>query len=191
MTTIGINDGNRHERFRSLYQKYYLRMVRFYMRAFHVPQEDAEELTQEAFVRFYRSMDEYRGDAEWAFLETIARNLGYNQVRSQRAAKRNGGQKVEMDDPEFANEREPAAPEEPDYAERQEQAMRSRQLHVAIALLPVGQRQCLQLWLDDFTYDEIAASLRISADAVKSRVRDAKRLLRARLGDHVLPEEKE
>lgn len=190
MTTAGTNDGSRHERFRSLYQKYYLRMVRFYMRAFHVPQEDAEELTQEAFVRFYRSMDEYRGDAEWAFLETIARNLGYNQVRSQRAAKRSG-QKVEIDDPEFANEREPVAPEGPDYAEQQEQAMRSRQLHVAIALLPVGQRQCLLLWLDDFSYDDIAATLHISPDAVKSRVRDAKRLLRTRLGDHVLPEDKE
>jgi DNA-directed RNA polymerase specialized sigma24 family protein len=41
----------------------------------------------------------------------------------------------------------------------------------------------VHLQLQDYTYDEIAAALRVTVDAVKSRLRDAKKSLRARLGD--------
>jgi len=183
------NGGNdREDRFRLLYQKYYWRVVRFYMRAFRFSEEDAEELTQEAFLRFYEAMDEYRGDAEWAFFETIARNLAYNKIRWGKTQKRNA-KTVDLDDPELVR-REPQAPEPPDYAERQQAADQQRRLRDAVAELPPGQRECVLLWLDDFQYDEIARALRISLDAVKSRLRDAKRLLRARLGDEgKLPED--
>jgi RNA polymerase sigma-70 factor (ECF subfamily) len=178
---------HRDERFKSLYQKYYRRVVRFYVQAFRLAENDAEELAQEAFLRFYEALDEYRGDAEWAFFETIARNVAYNKIRSQKTAKR-GAKTVDIDDPNF--NQEPAAPEGPDYADRQEDARRKQRLHDAIAQLPAGQRQCLQLWLDELKYDEIAKVLRISVDAVKSRLRDARRLLRERLGEgEALPEE--
>jgi RNA polymerase sigma-70 factor, ECF subfamily len=182
------NGGDRNERFRALYQKYYRRIVRFYVRAFRFAEEDGEELAQEAFLRFYEAMDEYRGDAEWAFFESIARNVAYNRIRSGKTQKRNG-RTVDIDDPELvANE--PAAPEEPDYAERQEAASRRKRLYDAISALPAGQRECVQLWLDDFKYDEIAKVLCMTMDAVKSRLRDAKRQLRARLGDEgALPED--
>ena len=50
----------------------------------------------------------------------------------------------------------------------------------------------MQLWLDEFTYDEIAKFLRITVDAVKSRLRDARKMLRAKLGDpNALPEVEE
>jgi len=177
------------DRFRTLYQKYYRRVVRFYTRSFHLTEEDAEELAQDAFLRFYQAMDEYRGDAEWAFFETIARNVAYNRIRSQKTAKRSA-KLVEIDDPEFTHE--PAAPAEPDYAQREEEARRNKRLHDAIASLPTGQRECIQLRLDDFQYDEIAKFLGLSLDAVKSRLRDAKKILRARLGDEqTLPEDEE
>jgi RNA polymerase sigma-70 factor (ECF subfamily) len=179
----------RNDRFRPLYQKYYWRVVRFYVRSFRLTQEDAEELAQDAFLRFYEAMDEYRGDAEWAFFETIARNVAYNRIRSQKTAKRNG-RTIDIDDPDFAAH-EPAAPAGPDYAEREEDALRVKQLRDAIAQLPSGGRECLQLWLDDFKYDEIAKFLGITLDAVKSRLRDAKKLLRARLGDDALPEDEQ
>lgn len=171
------------EQFEALYRKYRRRMIAFFLRAFRVTEEDAEELTQDTFARFFEALDEYRGDAEWAYLEKIARNVGYNRVRAITAVKRGSGLKVvEIDDPnQFTAE--PAAPPEPDYAERQDQALRRKRLYDAIAALPAGQRQCLQLWLDGFQYNEIAPILRISQDAVKSRIRDAKRLLRERLGE--------
>ncbi len=185
---VGDDEMRKHDRFRPLYQKYYWRVVRFYVRSFRLTEEDAEELAQDAFLRFYEAMDEYRGDAEWAFFETIARNVAYNRIRSQKTAKRSG-RMVDIDDPDFSHE--PEAPAVPDYAEREEEALRGKRLRDAIAQLPSGGRECLQLWLDDFKYDEIAKFLGITLDAVKSRLRDAKKLLRARLGDDALPEDEQ
>lgn len=174
------------ERYKALYQKYWWRIVRFLMRAFRLSEDDAEDLAQDVFLRVFRTIEDYRGDAEWAFLEVTARNLGLNRVRGLSTQKRKG-EKVEIDDPNVRFE--PAAAEGPDYADRENEALRRKRLHDAMRALPDGQRQCLQLYLDDFSYEEIARALRISTDAVKSRLRDAKKLLRARLGDLELPED--
>lgn len=179
---------NGDDRFRTLYQRYYWRVVRFYVRAFRFSEEDAEELAQDAFIRFYEAMADYRGEAEWAFFETIARNVAFNRIRAGHAQKRNA-KTVGIDDPDFARF-EPAADTGPDLADRQQEAIRRKRLYEEIARLPRGQRECLQLWLDDFKYEEIATALRITMDAVKSRIRDAKKLLRERLGDDAgLPED--
>jgi RNA polymerase sigma factor (sigma-70 family) len=178
------------DRFNALYAKYYRRIIRFYVVGFRLSEEDAEELAQDTFLRFFEAMDEYRGEAEWAFLETTARNVAFNRLRSLNTAKRSA-RTINIDDPGFSR-LEPAAPLEPDYADRQHDALRRKRVNDAIAQLPPGQRQCIQLWLEDFSYVEIGKALRISLDAVRSRLRDAKRLLRERLGDeNVLPEDDE
>ena len=174
----------RDDRFEAIYRKYFGRIYRYYRRV-GVGDDEAQDLAQDVFKRFFEAMDRYRGEAEWAFLETTALNVLRNYVRARKAAKRSA-RMVELDDPDFHDE--PAAPEAPDYAERQHEALRSQRLHAAIAELSPGQRQCLKLWLDDLQYDEIADALRITIDAVKSRLRDAKRILSARLGEK-LPEE--
>jgi len=176
----------KEERFKFLYQKYYRRVVRFYLQAFRLSEEDAEELAQEAFLRFYEAMDEYRGDAEWAFFETIARNVAFNKIRSQKTKKRSA-KLVDLDNDHFSKL---PAPGEPDLADRQHDELQRRRLRDAIAQLPQGQRETIQLWLDQFKYDEIAKVLQVSVDAVKSRLRDAKKTLRDRLGDGTaLPED--
>ncbi len=173
--------------FEALYRKYYRRIVRFYVQSFRLAEEDAEELAQDAFMRFYRSMDDYRGDAEWAFFEMIARRVAYNRIRTGRTKKRSG-LRVDIDDPEITSE--PIAPQGPDYAEREEQTERTRRLREAIRKLPSGQRQCIHLQLEGFKYQEIGKALRISGDAVKSRLRDARKSLREALGsDLALPED--
>jgi RNA polymerase sigma-70 factor (ECF subfamily) len=172
-----------------MYRKYYRRMVVFFMRAFRVSEEDAEELTQDAYVRFFRAMDEYRGEAEWAFLETIARNVGLNRVRSLNTQRR-GVTPLNIDDRDTFRDGEPAAPAEPDYADRDEEARRKKLLYDEINRLPARQRQCVLLWLDGFKYNEIARALRITLDAVRSAIRDARRTLLEKLGDGVeLPED--
>ena len=173
------------DRFKSLYQKYYIRIVKFYVRSFRLSEDDALDLAQDAFTRFYQAMDEYRGDAEWAFFETIARNVAFNRIRAQRTGKRSAVL-VDMDDPKA---QKLAAPADADFAERQEQAMRLRQLREAIAELPDGQRQCVELRLQEFKFVEIAKFLGMTVDAVKSRMRDAKKNLQAKLGAVSLPED--
>jgi RNA polymerase sigma-70 factor (ECF subfamily) len=164
-------------------------MVRYFIRAFRVSEEDAEELTQEAWIRFLDAMDEYRGDAEWGFLETIALRVGLNKLRSKNTLKRRAVT-VDLDDPGVREQ--PAAKTEPDYIERQEKAEQWRRTDQEIEKLPPGQRQCIRLQLEGYKFHEIAQALRISVDAVKSRLRDARRTLRAKLGDdNTLPEDEQ
>jgi RNA polymerase sigma factor (sigma-70 family) len=183
--TIGNGGGSRDARFDAIYRKYFGRVYRYFRRC-RVSDDEAQDLAQDTFRNFYQSMERYRGDSEWGFLETTALNVLRNWVRSRKTNKRNATV-VEIDAPDFSNE--PAAPEEPDYAQRQEESINRRRLHEAIAELSPGQRQCMKLWLDDLQYEEIAAALRISMDAVKSRLRDAKRILSARLGDKLREDE--
>jgi RNA polymerase sigma factor (sigma-70 family) len=88
---------------------------------------------------------------------------------------------VELDDPDFLYE--PAAPQQPDYADLQEEALRRKRLHDAYRELPEGQQACLRLWIQGMTYNEMTMILGVSLDAVKSRLRDAKKHLRERLGE--------
>lgn len=178
---------SRDERFESLYRRHYARVWRYY-RACRVPDDEAHDLAQDAFKRLYERMNQVRGEDEWPFLQAIARSVLLNKLRDQKTAKRHT-KIVEIDSPDFTHEL--PAPEGPDYAERQHEALRRRNLHDAVAALPDGQRQCLSLWLAGFKYDEIGRTLRITVDAVKSRLRDAKKQLRARLGADTLPEDEE
>ena len=177
------------EQFRELYGRYYVRLIRFFRRVFRVSEADASDLAQETFLRFYRSIDEYRGEAEWALLETIARNVGYNRNRSLLTVKRSvvREESLESSLEVAAIPGDPSAGDEFKSPEirivEREDELRFRK---AIASLPEGQRACLVLWLDDLSYEEIASALRISLNAVKSRIRDARKELKRRLGSDVL-----
>ncbi|HEV7768136.1 MAG TPA: RNA polymerase sigma factor [Thermoanaerobaculia bacterium] len=171
------------EGFKALYAKYYRRMVAFYIRAFRLSEEDAKDLAQDAFLRFYEALDEYRGDAEWAFLETVARRVAYNSIRSRSTAKRGGGQDMSLD--EIPPRLEPAVKPPPDYADRETARFVRKRVREAIAELSQGQQQSIHLWGEGFKYKQIASILAISVDAVKSRLRDAKKHLHERLGEDV------
>lgn len=180
--------GNGDDRFESVYRRHYARMLRYFRQVFRVSEADAKELTQDSFIRFYKRMEAYDGEAEWALLEEIARNVGLNRVRSVTTIKRGSVRPESLDDGESVKDAVDVTQKHPiDTMIETEQL---RQLREAIKDLPAGQRQCIQLWLEDFSGEEIARVLRISVVAVKSRIRDAKRALRERLGDeHTLPED--
>lgn len=178
-------DGN--ELFESLYGRYRTRMIYFFQRVFRVSEAEAQELTQDSFIRFFRAMGEYRAEAEWALLETIARNVGYNRVRSVNTIRRGRVRPESLDDGESV--KDAIDPTQVHPIDKMIEAEQLRRIQEAIDQLPNGQRRCMQLWLEDLSSDEISRALRLSITAVKSRIRDAKRALRERLGDGGLPED--
>jgi RNA polymerase sigma-70 factor (ECF subfamily) len=180
MTNGHGGGGRNHERFKSLYDRHYRRVVFYFVRVFRITEEDAKDLAQDTFFRFYDAMDEYRGEAEWALLEVIARNVGYNRVRSQNTIKRGAVKPLGLDDPETLRREQST---EPDYVTKIDTEERTKRLRAEIERLPAGQRRCLQMFLSDVKYQAIANALGISLDAVKSRLRDAKKQLRERLGE--------
>jgi RNA polymerase sigma-70 factor (ECF subfamily) len=168
------------ERFEAIYRKYYARVWR-YFRANRIADDEAHDLCQDAFKRLLERMDQIRNEDPWPFLATIAKTILLNRIRARQTQKRNA-QMLEIDDPELVFA-EPAAPAEPDYADRKTEETRRVQLRTAIEALPPGQRECLRLSIEGLQYDEIAKVLGISLDAVKSRLRDAKKTLRQQLGE--------
>lgn len=104
----------------------------------------------------------------------------FNRIRAQKSASRTA-QVVRIEDARakrHASARRPSG-----YAEEEPEAVRRKRLHDAIADLSEGQRRAIQLWLDGFSYTDIAGALGVSVDAVKSRLRDAKRHLQTNLHD--------
>jgi RNA polymerase sigma factor (sigma-70 family) len=184
---IGRGNGDRDDvRFEAMYRKFYGRTYRFFRR-YGLADDQAHDLAQMTFTRIYQNFPQYRGEAEWGFIEKVARNELLNWIRAGKTAKRNA-EVQSLDD--IAAEQQPRIEDGPDLAERQQSQMRRARLWAAIAELPEGQRQCMELWLGDTKYDGIARTLDITVDAVKSRLRDARRSLRDTLGE-ALPEDDE
>lgn len=168
------------ERFEAIYRKHYGR-VWHYFRANRIADDEAHDLSQDTFKRLYERMDTLRNENAWPFVAKIARTILLNRVRARQTQKRRGVM-IDIDDPQ-APFREPAAPPEPDCADRETEELLWTRLHAAFASLPTGQSLCLRLWMEGFQYEEIMKILGISMDAVKSRLRDAKRTLREQLGE--------
>lgn len=181
------DDGGREQRFEAAYRRHYARVFRF-LRACRVADDEAHDLAHESFRKFYEKLPTIRSDNEWPFLQSIVRSVFLNWLRARKTIKRSMTL-VEMDSPDFTQEL--AAPDEPDLGERQQAASRRKQLYDAIAELPEGQQQAIFLWLEDKPYDDIASELGVTVDAVKSRLRDAKRFLRSRLGTDAVPEDEQ
>ncbi len=167
---------------RQMYDRHHARLVRFFS-AYDLPKDEAQDLAQEVFLRVYSALNAYRGEAEWSYLQRVARNLLINFWRDRSAVKR-VAPSVEIDDssdPDANAVYDLAAPGGPDDSYARAEAR--RRLYSALAHLPDGARQVIQLQLRGLKYEEIASALRITLDAVKSRRRDALRLLKAKLGD--------
>ena len=128
--------------------------------------ESAEDLTQEVFVRVYRSLEQYdpqAGDlANW--LMRLARNLVIDDYRRRGRTPTDVGE--DLNDHEYRLESHLDSPDR--GVERQE---RSSQVHVAISKLPPDLRECVILRdIEEMAYQEIVDILRIPVGTVKSRI---------------------
>jgi RNA polymerase sigma-70 factor, ECF subfamily len=123
----------------------------------------AQDISQEVFVKAYEHFDHLRGsETAGGWLKTVATNLSLNYLSRYRKRWRFFSEEAEVPDP-------PA----PDSASGE---LGAEQQHAAIeeALrrLPAHQRVPLVLYhFEDFTYEQIAAQLGISLAKVKTDIR--------------------
>ncbi|HEX7193178.1 MAG TPA: sigma-70 family RNA polymerase sigma factor [Thermoanaerobaculia bacterium] len=178
MMNTGGN-GSNNDRFEETYRKYYGRVLRYY-RSCRIADDEASDLAQDTFKRLWERWSTIRGEDPWPFLKQIARSILLNYIRASRTQKRTAPL-VDIDDPELFID--PPAPPEQTYEDREDEQLRREALYRAFRELTKGQQDCLRLQIQDFSYDEIQKTLGITPDAVKSRIRDAKRSLRERLGE--------
>ncbi len=137
--------------------------------------EGAEDAAQEAFIKAYRNLNQYRGGSFKAWLLRIVTNVCYDQPASSL-------EDVAVD-PEHAGKLVDHAEEPGAYALRQELG---RVIQAGIELLPAEQRMVLTLSdVEGLSYEEIAAVMDTSLGTVKSRLSRA----RAKLRDFLLEQQ--
>ena len=145
--------------------------------------QEAEDLTQDVFLRVYRARKRYRPRAKFAtWLFHIAQNVARNAVRSRR---RHPWQRLDLracpEQAGLSGEPSPAgryeAPSQP--IERAELVSAIR---AAVRTLADRQRKALELHqFHDRTYAQIAADMHMRPEAVKSLLYRARNQLRATL----------
>jgi RNA polymerase sigma-70 factor (ECF subfamily) len=133
-------------------------------------EEDAHDLTQETFVRAFRGIGGFRGDAALGtWLRTIATNLVVSQLRREGSATF-----VPLVDELVADE---AAPDAGVIGEDQR-----RKLAGALERLPPRQREVVRLRIyDELPYAEIAVRLSCSENSAKVSFHHAVKRLRTLL----------
>lgn len=178
MARIGAGD---HGAFRELVERYQDSVVGTVTRMLGNA-SDAEDISQQVFLRVWRNARRYRPDAKFTtYLFTITRNLVFNESR-RRGRKKEVS--IEEREEDSHHQIEDSATRRPD-AELLESELRSA-IDAAIAALPETQRMAVVLRrYEQLSYEEIAAVLELSVSAVKSLLFRARTTLKDSLENYL------
>lgn len=153
----------------ALYHRYKRRVYGLALRIVGVT--DAEEVAQEAFIRIFRGLPKFRGDAA---LSTWIYRLAVNAALSHRSRRSSARLPIDDNQNEAAVEAQVTA--EPSAGDA---VLRAR-LERALAELPAGYRTVVVLHdVEGLEHEEIAAILNCHVGTSKSQLHKARARLRA------------
>jgi RNA polymerase sigma-70 factor, ECF subfamily len=139
--------------------------------------EDAADLTQEAFIRLFRSLSQYNGDSRFTtWLYRLVVNMGRDELRRR-------GRQVPVMVPDDEQEHDPVATiADNDRWSDPQQALDTQEMHgqvrQALEQLEEHYRLVLTLYyFEDMKYTDIADVLDIPLNTVKSYIRRGKERL--------------
>lgn len=166
--------------FEALLDKYHRPIINFLYR-FVGDKIEAEDLTQEVFLRVYRSAKTYAPKAKFStWIYVIAKNLALNELRrrkSHRASSLN--EIVPSEEGEIPRELPGYSPTVLTELEKQDLIEAVKK---AIDTLPDNQKTAVILRrYEEFSYEEIARVVGCSVSAVKSLLNRAKVALKEKL----------
>lgn len=148
--------------------------------------EDAEDLTQEVFIRMYTSIDSFRSQSSlstWLF--RIAGNLCVDRFRRTK----NRTSAFSLDEPVLGSDSEGGREVADTTYEPQrllENVEMAEQIQLALAELPEKLRATLILHdIEGLPYEEIAQVVRCPLGTVKSRLFNARMQLRSKLSGYL------
>ncbi len=133
--------------------------------------DDAEDLTQDAFIRAYTFFNRFRHDTNFkAWILKIMRNLYITQVKKKRFTVEHQDEHMVMPDSNNNTEKQLL------------DSLRVMDVKKAIDLLPAEFKEIIILCeLEGYSYEEIAKIIGIPVGTVRSRLHRARLLLRERL----------
>jgi RNA polymerase sigma-70 factor (ECF subfamily) len=150
--------------------------------------DDAEDLTQEVFIRLYTSIDSFRSQSSlstWLF--RIASNLCVDYFRR---SKKRRAEAYSLDEPIGHPGEEGTTPEVPDATFEPLRLLENQELGVqlqrALEQLPEKLRAVIVLHdIEDLPYEEIAQIVGCPLGTVKSRLFNARLQLRQKLAGYL------
>lgn len=137
---------------------------------------DAEDIAQEVFLKAFRGLEAFKGDAKFStWLYRITFNLCTDWLRRNRKP---GRATLSIDQgtqiPDAGN----------DVGESILAAEKRTEIRKALDALPERYRTVLTLLYDqELSYDQIGSILEVPTKTVETRLYRARRILRERLGD--------
>ncbi|MEU0721815.1 RNA polymerase sigma factor SigE [Streptomyces lavendulocolor] len=136
-------------------------------------QHDAEDLTQEVFIRVFRSLSNYRPGTFEGWLHRITVNLFLDMVRRR--------SRIRFDHlADAAAERLPAG--DPNPAQTHDDTQLDADVQAALDALPAEFRAPVVLCdIEGLSYEEIAATLGVKLGTVRSRIHRGRTRLRTSL----------
>ena len=161
---------------------------RIFARAFQLlkNREDAEEVTQDTFIRAQKGLENFRGDSAFStWLFQIATNLAHNRYwywwRRKRGASFSLDQSLTEESDSTLADILPAEGEDPSEATLTQEFV--DRVSSCMQDLNEKHREILILRnVHNLSYEEIAEELRISVGTVKSRIARARESLREQMG---------
>lgn len=160
---IGLIQSDPERGFRMLINRY-KETVYWHIRRLVVSHDDAEDATQETFIRIFRSADRFRGNSS---LKTWIYRIATNEALRILERRRQG--QVAIDTPGTGVNAMPAD-EYTDYSD-----LEGVRLQKAIRSLPAGQQLVFNLrYYDELSYNEIARITEMSAASAKTSYHIAK-----------------
>lgn len=131
--------------------------------------DQAEDLTQEAFIRAWKNLGSFRGDSSFGtWMHRVTVNV---VIEKRRSAGRREKRETGVENP--GDYERPVPPRIPDQA---------IDLERAIAELPPGARKVFVLHdVEGFKHEEIAGQMGTAVGTVKAQLHRARRLLREAL----------
>ncbi|MEB3050916.1 RNA polymerase sigma factor SigE [Mycolicibacter sp. MYC123] len=137
-------------------------------------QQDAEDLTQETFIRVFRSVHNYQPGTFEGWLHRITTNLFLDMVRKRG--------RVRMEALPEDYDRVPA--DEPDPEQIYHDARLDPDLQAALDSLPPEFRAAVVLCdIEGLSYEEVGATLGVKLGTVRSRIHRGRQALRDYLAD--------
>jgi RNA polymerase sigma-70 factor, ECF subfamily len=158
---------------------------RIYRLALHITQnrEDAEDATQDAFLKAFQHLDNFQGDSRfYTWLVRIAVNQALMKLRKRRPNQISLDEDVDTGEDTIPREVEDWGPSPED---RYEQSELGDILNTTIAELEPPFRIVFQLRdIEELSTEETAEALGLSIPAVKSRLLRARLKLRQKLNKY-------
>ncbi len=171
--------------FRALVQRYTTPIYSLALSLLRDPME-AENVTQETFLRVVTSLDRVRLDLPFRpYLFQIAVNLCRDHARKKHPllfSELDAQSTAHSEDGDAEAVSESIADESPPLWEHLEKEELAERLHAALDTLGPAYRMVITLrYVEDMSYEEIALALELPLNTVRTQLRRAKQQLKARM----------